>query len=176
MKRLLLLLPLLFLLSSCFQEELVYTLNPDGSGKVNLKATFPLDSLFELQIPGENTLNSEEKAQKVVKKLLEKSEGIEAWSSISYKIDDDNKIELQGTAYFKDVNKVKLELNDIDSETLNPTFTKKNGLVTVRCPLGKNVDKKDTFTPNPKKKSPQPSNKHPPCTRNWESRLRVRSK
>ena len=152
MKKLLLLLPLLFLLTSCFQEELVYTLNPDGSGKVNVKATFPLDSLFELHIPGENTLSSEEKAQKVVKNLLEKSEGVAAWSSISYKINDDNKIELQGTAYFKDVNTVKLKLENIDSETLNPTFTKKNGLVTVRCPLGKNLDKEDASTPNKKKK------------------------
>ena len=153
MKKLLLLLPLLFLLTSCFQEELVYTLNPDGSGKVNLKAIFPLDSYFDLNLTGENSLSPEEKVQLVVKKTLEKSEGIAAWTNVSYKTTDDNKIEFQGTAYFKDLNKVKLKLGNVDSDTLAPTFTKKKGLVTIKCPLGKNAEKEDATTPSKQKKT-----------------------
>jgi len=151
MKKLLLLLPLLFLLTSCFQEELVYTLNPDGSGKVNVKITFPLDSYFDLNLTGENTLSPEKKAQQVVKKALEQSEGIAAWTNVSYKTTDDNEIEFQGIAYFKDVNKVKINLGNIDSDTLTPTFTKKKGVVTVTCPLDKNVETEDV-TPSSKKK------------------------
>jgi hypothetical protein len=135
MKILLLLIP--FLLVSCFQEEKIYTLNPDGSGKVQFKATFPLDSVINLNGDGGAEPSPEEKAKDAVSKILKKSEGVAAWADVSYKINDEGKIEFQGTAYFSDLNKVELKMGGIDSDTLKPTLIKKDGLVTVECALVK---------------------------------------
>jgi len=149
MKILLLLIP--FLLVSCFQEEKIYTVNPDGSGKVEFKATFPLDSAFNIKLGDESTPSPEKKAKEAVAKIFEKSEGVSAWADVTYKINDEGKIEFQGTAYFSDLNKLELKMGSIDSDTLKPTLTKKNGLVTVECALAKkNKNKADAGKKNPK--------------------------
>ncbi|NWK55958.1 hypothetical protein HW115_10065 [Verrucomicrobiaceae bacterium N1E253] len=150
MKRLLIISLLLpFLLTSCFQEEKTFIINPDGTGKVEFKATFPLDSVISLG--NEKELTPEKKAKNAVTKIIEESEGVAAWANVSYKINDEGKIEFQGTAYFKDLNKVELKMGSIDSNTLKPTLVKKNGLVTIECALeSKNGDKA-----KPKKDQPK---------------------
>lgn len=149
MKLLLILLPFLFLLTSCFEEERIYTLNPDGSGKVEFKATFPLGSTINLNEGA--SPSPEQKAKKAVTKTLEDSEGVAAWANVSYKINDEGKIEFKGTAYFKDINKVKLKMGSIDSNALNPSLTKEKGMITIKCLL----EDKDKKTAKPNKNKPQ---------------------
>ncbi len=123
------------LLASCFQEERSYTLNPDGSGKVEFKATFPLDSAIQLDFGGGAKPGPEKKAKDAVTKILEESEGVAAWTDVSYKINDEGKLEFQGTAYFGDVNKLKLNMGSMSADSLLPVFTKEKGQITVECSL-----------------------------------------
>ena len=144
--KILLLIPLLLiplLLVSCFQEEKLYTVNPDGTGKVVFKATFPLDSVINLNQNDGAKPSPEKKAKDAVTKIFEQSEGVAAWADVTYKINDEGKIKFQGTAYFNDLNKVKLKMGGIDSDTLKPTLIKKNGLVTLECALVKKKNASD---------------------------------
>lgn len=149
MKIWLLFIPLL--LVSCFQEEKVFTLNPDGSGKVEFKTTFSLDSIIKFTSEGEAEPSLEEKAKEAVAKIFEKSEGVAAWTDVSYKIDDEGKIEFQGTAYFSDLNKLELKMGGMTSSALKPNLTKKNGVITIECAL----DSKKSDTPKSDKKKPK---------------------
>lgn len=153
MKSLLILLPFLFLLTSCFEEERTYTLNPDGSGKVEFKATFPLDSTINLNQNGGTKQSPDKKVKAAVTKILEDSEGIAAWANVSYKINDEGQIDFKGTAYFKDLNKVKLKMGSIDSDNLTPTLTKEKGTITIKCLLDKDDEGKEST--KPQKNKPQ---------------------
>lgn len=91
------LLSILFL-SGCYETRQEFTLNPDGSGKVNLEAIFYLEnfSLVEDQTP-------DEKLKAAARNLLEQSKGVEAWKDVSFEILDDGRGYFKGTAYFRDV-------------------------------------------------------------------------
>lgn len=124
-------------------------MNPDGSGKVEFKATFPLDSAINFSSEGETKPSPEKKAKDAVSKTIEKSEGVAAWSDVSYKINDEGEIEFQGTAYFSDINKLKLKMGSMDSNALKPSLSKENGLVSIACSI---ADKKDDATKTEKDK------------------------
>lgn len=130
-------LPLLlfpFLLVSCFQEESTYTLNPDGSGKVEFQATFPLDSMINLG--GERPERTpEQKAKSAVANIFENSQGVSAWKDVSYKVTDEGEIQFRGTAYFDDLNRLELKMGGFDSNVLTPSWSVENGTVTVKCAL-----------------------------------------
>lgn len=140
-----------FLLSSCFQEERSYILNPDGSGKVEFQATFPLDSGLNLNFnDNDNEEQSPEaKARQAVTDILEESEGVAAWTNVTYKITDEAKLAFHGTAYFPNLNKVKLKMGSISANNLLPTWKSEKGLISVEClPTTENEE------PSQKKKQP----------------------
>ena len=91
----------LLLLAGCFQIKQVFTLNPDGSGKVQIEATFISMNLSESKI-------DEAQARNAISEIIEKSEGIEAWSDLTFSVLEDGMISMQATAYFPDINKVKI--------------------------------------------------------------------
>ncbi|HYF01402.1 MAG TPA: hypothetical protein VEJ18_20940 [Planctomycetota bacterium] len=97
--------PLLFALAAgCLDLEQAYTLNPDGSGKVVVRSVF---APFSLQL-GEREKSPEEGLLQAAREEITKAEGVDAWSEVSWARRPDGKSEFRGTAYFRDVSKLKL--------------------------------------------------------------------
>lgn len=87
--------------AGCIDVEQEYTINPDGSGKVVLRwvgAPLTLGS----------DKSADEKARDLLKGQVTQSEGVDAWKDISCTARDDGKFEFKGTAYFKDIARLKL--------------------------------------------------------------------
>lgn len=95
----------LLILSGCFELEEIFTLNPDGSGKVHLTAVF---QDVNLNLDGAADSDPREKLTATVTALLEQSQGIDAWQDVTYRIEPDGRIFFQATAYFSDINQVDL--------------------------------------------------------------------
>lgn len=85
--------------SSCYETTTGYVLNPDGSGKVTV----------EVKSPGAGLGDTKDPAAGLAKDVLKKSVGVETWKDIEFKVLDDGKSYFKGTAYFKDLNKVKFK-------------------------------------------------------------------
>jgi hypothetical protein len=90
--------------TGCVKMSDEYTINPDGSGKVKISRLQPAEmNMFG----GKKELDPEEETKKSARKILEKSTGVDAWKDVSWKVADDGRILITGTAYFKDVTKVR---------------------------------------------------------------------
>ena len=89
----------------CIEEKSEYTINPDGSGKVDIEALFQ-SFTFSLDGPAANA--PEVVAKSNVKRILEESKGVEAWRDISYKMTEDDRISFKATAYFSDISKLDI--------------------------------------------------------------------
>ena len=111
----LLLLAIIVSLVGCFETEQVFTLNPDGSGKVRIHSVSSLNmaSMFATD------LDPEKMMQQIVDDILKNSVGVEAWSDVSYKLTDDGKLDFTGTAYFKDISTLWIQ----DLPIINATFS-----------------------------------------------------
>lgn len=101
--------------SSCFQAEYAATLMPDGSGKIHVsfamkKSILDMMRGFAKQFGGEE--GSDPLAKITDPKELEKnSEGIVAWSKPEAKTEGEWE-RVTVTAYFEDINKVKMYQTD----------------------------------------------------------------
>ncbi len=104
--------------NGCFETEEEYVLNPDGSGKVVLKAVFQPMNIMGGEEPG-----SEAEMKDGVRKILEKSSGVEAWKDVAFKRTDDGRISFAGTAYFKNLSKLDFEAGGLDNN-LRPSFAR----------------------------------------------------
>ena len=97
--------------SGCIDVKNHYVLNPDGSGKVMHEATLqPMSFLDDGSDPDAT-------GRSAVKQLVEDSSGIDAWSDVSFQVNDDGTITLQGTGYFPDVNTVQINSGGMTSES-----------------------------------------------------------
>jgi hypothetical protein len=86
---------LLALTSGCFEVEDAWVLNPDGSGKVTRTLT----------------LDPRGKAAKDWANLgIKRAKGVDAWADFKSKSLDDGRLEIQATAYFRDLNALDLKL------------------------------------------------------------------
>lgn len=101
----------------CIEEKDEYTINPDGSGKVDIQALF---EPFSFSLDGPEADDPEVVAKSNVKTILEKSKDVEAWKDISYKMTEDGRISFKATAYFSDIS--KLDIHNL--KTLPFTFSK----------------------------------------------------
>ena len=83
----------------CYETKLDYVVNPDGSGKVavEVKSTPMMD------------MNQPNAGTSLAKDVLKNSSGIDTWKDIEYKKLDDGKNYFKGTAYFKDITKVRFK-------------------------------------------------------------------
>lgn len=117
-----------FLLSSCFETEQEYTLNPDGTGKVVMKSVFP-----NISFDG-NDEQTDESLKKAVADFIKQTEGVEVWKDVSYSWSDDGRVKFQGTAYFADIS--DLDFNNVgtmnfawdkDGDTAVLTMTMEDG-------------------------------------------------
>src|SRR5262245_31046934 len=92
------------LVSGCFEDtKQEFTLNPDGSGKMVLESSFvPASEAISEETEGESGL------REIVRDILTKSDGIEAWRDVSFSEQKDGAFSFRGTAYFPDLSRVKL--------------------------------------------------------------------
>ena len=89
--------------TGCIQTFNEYTINPDGSGKVNHRSIVHPMNFQDLSPP-----DPEKQAASAVKTLLNESSGVDVWKDVQVRITADQGIELSGTAYFPDLTKLKL--------------------------------------------------------------------
>lgn len=87
-------------LTGCVASDSAYTLNPDGSGKVEHRMVFT-------RMAGDWKDPEPDKA--FAQSIVRGSLGIEAWDEVHYRtLSDGNAVEFRGTAYFPDISKVSL--------------------------------------------------------------------
>ena len=149
MKKLILLLLSAFLLSGCFQYKRELILNPDGSGKMTVETEMMKGLSFGAEQDEKETMKT------AVANLIKSSEGIEAWTGISYKMTEADMIAFKGTAYFKDVTKIKLynvNAAGISTEKLP------NGDIRITLQRGGNKSKGEQAKKLSKKKKITPEN------------------
>jgi hypothetical protein len=143
MKRRLSILPavLALALAGCLDEDNEFTLNPDGSGKVKIKCVAAPVS-FDI---GEKK-TPDELLKKDVRETLENSEGVDAWADVVAGVRDDGKMSFVGTAYFKDVEHLKLKVMGITSSGPELTVRKEKGALIVQL-QGDNKEAKPAEPP-----------------------------
>lgn len=93
------------LVGGCYETKSTYTINPDGTGKVHLEARFQPMMLSM----GAESKDPEDKARKAARQLIDNAKGIDIWKDVTVKAGDDGRTEFSGTAYFRDVSRVKFQ-------------------------------------------------------------------
>jgi len=110
MKRLsIILICLVLFLASCYEIVETYVINPDGSGKVIIETTYMPYSSVKKEMEGklEGKLSEEELQMNIYELLKNNVKGVEVWSDVTFNATEGGKIYFKGTAYFKDINKIK---------------------------------------------------------------------
>ncbi len=116
------------MIAGCVEEWKEYTINPDGSGKVDCDIVF---APFNLNFDGGEDATSKSQIKTEVEKILEESEGVEAWQNISCELTDEGKIHFVGTAYFADINKVKIKSGGFNSNQSTIFSRDGSGRITI---------------------------------------------
>lgn len=111
------------LISGCIESKQVYTLNPDGSGKVTVTSIWQTMESMGLEVEGSAKV-AKNNLKTAVRNTLEKSEGVDAWKDVSYKMTDDGRMYFQGTAYFKDMSKLQFVFGDDELKVGNIALKK----------------------------------------------------
>lgn len=127
-------------LVGCEKTQQVFTINPDGSGKVLHTATFPLDLQGMPSIGNQKQPKTdEEKVAAAEEKIIGKSEGVEAWKDVVCTATDDGLIKFSGMAYFPDISALKVSSlgGSSSSGTTKLEFEKTPGGYRVVARLGK---------------------------------------
>ena len=133
--KLLMILTVAVLFSSCYDVKQKFVLNPDGTGKVFFEGLF---------IPGDNM-------KEQIKSIFERSNGIDAWRDVSYNLADDGRLMVKATAYFRDISKIEIhKLHSILNNAHHISFTddKGNKILEYRFgaaskKIGKQKEKKE---------------------------------
>ena len=89
----------------CYESKQEVSLNPDGSGKVELEI------LFTSAIPSMNggiPALGEKPGRDTIGELIGHSKGIDVWKNVEYQLNEDGTSTLTGVAYFKDISSVAL--------------------------------------------------------------------
>ena len=89
-------------LAGCIENSEEYFINPDGSGKVVYES-----SLQQMDFGMGKQKSPDEKAKDMVRAELENAAGVDAWRDIHYESDGEDKVLFRGTAYFRDLSKLK---------------------------------------------------------------------
>jgi VHL beta domain len=92
---------LLPFLAGCIDTNDQFTVNPDGSGKVVHEAILTTISM--------NNQTPQDALKGNIKRILQNTTGVDAWKDVTYKIQDDGKTYFKGTAYFPDINNLKID-------------------------------------------------------------------
>jgi hypothetical protein len=119
-------LPVLLTLGAlgCLDIEQDYAINPDGSGKVTIHWIGATMDLGQDKGP-------DAKARAVLKEEITRAEGVDAWKDVTCVVRDDGKFEFKGTAYFRDISKVKLHSGGFSMLSLKASKDAAGNLVVV---------------------------------------------
>lgn len=105
MKNIILFCLISLLFFGCFETKEKYIINPDGSGKVQIESAF---QKMDISMGNQQEDNTDVQMKKAVKSIIEKSKGVDTWKNITYKMNNEGKIVFKGTAYFKNISKLKI--------------------------------------------------------------------
>jgi hypothetical protein len=97
-------------ISGCLESKMVYTVNPDGSGKFtfdNLTPPPQVTSGPSEAKPGPSAL-----AKGQLEEMVKNAKGVDAWSDLRYEVAKDGRPHIQGVGYFPDVTKVATQGGD----------------------------------------------------------------
>lgn len=96
-----------FFMTGCIQMDQKTTINPDGSGKLDIKATLDLGPLMGLmqQQGGENA--KADPSHEMLVGILAQTKGIDVWKDAKSVKGADGKLTVTATGYFKDISKVQ---------------------------------------------------------------------
>lgn len=130
-------------LAGCLDITDTYTINPDGSGKVVHEAVL---AQMNLSMDGSSSDPTEDSLKKAALDEIKKAQGIAAWSDISYEQRGKDQFYFKGTAYFKDINKVKFHNSGASINTYDQvSLRRENGqLVLTIASSGDDDEEKDT--------------------------------
>lgn len=105
-----------------FETQEEYTLNPDGTGKVRIAASYHGDQGGGLKGP--------------MTKTLEESGGIDAWSDFSFELTNDGLIQFTGTAYFRDISGVDIKFGSVERQIPGVRFVEGSGGMVLEMQTG----------------------------------------
>jgi hypothetical protein len=122
------------LVAGCFEGKADFSLNPDGSGKVVGELFFPsrapwLQKRYTSRPADPNAPavepapNPEDEMRECVAAMIKRSIGIDAWKDISFERGTDGRVHFKGTAYFKDLTKVRIYPDDRTRINFGPDGT-----------------------------------------------------
>lgn len=96
-------------LTGCLTQEQTFHVNPDGSGKFELAMTVDTTMMGAL---GGGAAAGQDMGKEVVLQLLRGTEGIDTWADLKQETGADGKTKIQATAFFKDINKLKMNAGE----------------------------------------------------------------
>jgi hypothetical protein len=121
------------LAAGCFEGKADFNLNPDGSGKVVGELLFPSRAPWlqkryssrpaDPNAPPEPAADPEDEMRECVTAIIKRSAGIDAWKDVSFQRAADGRVQFKGTAYFKDLTKVRIYPDDRTRITFGPDGT-----------------------------------------------------
>ncbi|MBM4017848.1 MAG: hypothetical protein FJ288_05885 [Planctomycetes bacterium] len=126
------------LVVGCFEGKADFTFNPDGSGKVTGELLFPSRAPWlparRPPKPDETPPASspEDDMRECVTQLVKRSYGIDAWKDVSFERAADGRVRFKGTAYFKDLAKVRIYPDDRSRIQFGPDGTNALLLILAR--------------------------------------------
>jgi hypothetical protein len=136
-----LLLGLALATAGCIDFEEEFTLNPDGSGKVVVQWVYaPVEIKMDRE---QEPVHADEAVKKAARDELEKSEGVECWKDVSTKLRDDGKIAFKGTAYFRDLSKMKIHTQGVSAYLTSFSLSKDDRGNLVLIPVHEANEKKE---------------------------------
>lgn len=95
-------------LTGCLTQEQTYHLNPDGSGKLELAMTVDTSMMGALGGGG----GGQDMGKEVALQLLRGTQGIDTWADLTHETAADGKTKVNGTAFFKDINKLQMSAGE----------------------------------------------------------------
>jgi hypothetical protein len=101
--RFLLLLLTLLAVPGCLEIENNYTLNPDGSGRVDVQMRYDMSGLPAVAMPVGDGL------KEFARNLVSNSTGIEVWSDVKAKKSGEGILTVSGRGYFRDLSAVVID-------------------------------------------------------------------
>ncbi|MCD4779809.1 MAG: hypothetical protein K8S27_04580 [Candidatus Omnitrophica bacterium] len=123
-----------FMLSGCFESNQHYTINPDGSGKLQFEVSYnKKDYVHTSSIDLEG----------IILKLKDKSLGITHWHDIFFEDKGEGPSLLSGTAYFDNINNVSLPIDGLSLDPYKIQFRieKGQGILEILDPRVKTLKK-----------------------------------
>jgi hypothetical protein len=125
---------LLGLSFGCAESTWVWSLNPDGSGKVALEAEI-IPPLARMHYP------SEKVARLVESHIMRNSRGIAGWKDVRSGVTREGRVEFVGTAYFRDLSKVRIK-GEVPLTLVSPPVmrTLDDGRIEVTLAIGNEGD------------------------------------